>query len=349
MIHKATYELEWIQFVSRQLGKRGDPKIIEKVIHAFTLLEQLKLAGLDFIFKGGTSLLLLSRQPRRFSIDIDIITSIDPVNMPMYLDKVVSMGSFSRWVNDNDRKQVINAPVSHYKFYYTGRVGSKYGEEPILLDILFIQNPYPKLIDVPIQHQWLQTTNGLLMVNTPVVESIAGDKLTAFAPVTTGILYEKDRPVEIIKQLYDIAFLFDESCDFNLLRESYINVAMQEITYRKLPISWEDCLEDAFQTAFLITERDLKNKRFVHLQKGITNIVNFILARFNIEEAIICAAKVAYLTRIVKTNQLTIQRYNDPGQLESLTIKQPQFARFNKLKKGIPEAFFYWYYAIENR
>lgn len=76
MIDKATFELEWIQRLSGELGKRGDPKILEKVIHAFTLLEQLRMAGLDLIFKGGTSLLLLSSFPRRFSIDIDIITSI---------------------------------------------------------------------------------------------------------------------------------------------------------------------------------------------------------------------------------------------------------------------------------
>ena len=54
---------------------RGDPKLVEKVVYAFGLLEQLKQAGLDFIFKGGTSLLLLTDPPSRFSIDIDIIFS----------------------------------------------------------------------------------------------------------------------------------------------------------------------------------------------------------------------------------------------------------------------------------
>ena len=61
MIDKSTYDTQWIEKLSAQIGKRGDPKILEKVIHAFTLLEQLKIAGLDFIFKGGTSLLLLAR------------------------------------------------------------------------------------------------------------------------------------------------------------------------------------------------------------------------------------------------------------------------------------------------
>ena len=320
MIAKSTYEIEWIRTVAAQLGKRGDPKILEKVIHAFALLEQLRVTGLDFIFKGGTSLLLLSSPPRRFSIDIDIITTTPPEELALYLDKVTGMGSFSRWVGDNERKHAIEAPVAHYKFYYTSRVGTKFGEEPILLDVLFQVHPYPKLAPIPIGHPWLQTTGEILSVNIPAVEAIAGDKLTAFAPTTTGILYTKDRAVEIIKQLYDIAYLFDGSSDFRLLRESYMRVVAEEIKYRKLPLTWRDTLEDSFQTALLITERDLKSEKFLHLQKGISHIVNFVLERFRIEEAIICAAKVAYLTRVLRAEETVVQRYSGPGLLAEWTI-----------------------------
>jgi predicted nucleotidyltransferase component of viral defense system len=45
------------------------------MIYALYLLEQLQLSGLDFIFKGGTSLILLMKEPKRFSVDIDIIVS----------------------------------------------------------------------------------------------------------------------------------------------------------------------------------------------------------------------------------------------------------------------------------
>jgi hypothetical protein len=48
----------------------SDPILIEKMIMALTLVEGHRLSGLDFIFRGGTSLLLLSGEPRRFSIDI---------------------------------------------------------------------------------------------------------------------------------------------------------------------------------------------------------------------------------------------------------------------------------------
>ncbi|MDP1762860.1 MAG: nucleotidyl transferase AbiEii/AbiGii toxin family protein [Sediminibacterium sp.] len=346
MITKDSYEPEWIYSLSEKLGKRGDPKILEKVIYAFTLLEQLKTVGLDFIFKGGTSLLLLTPTPRRFSIDIDIITPVKPEELLSYLDKVVELGIFSKWVADNERKHALDAPVGHCKFYYTSKIDSMYGDEPILLDVLFTPNPYPQLVTLPITHQWLQTTAPILSVDIPAIESIVGDKLTAFAPNTTGILYEKNRPVEIIKQLYDIAFLFDASTNMNLIRAAYIKIVEEEIKYRKLNIGWEDVLDDTFQACLHITERDIQNDNFKQLQKGISNIVNFIIEKFHVEEAIICAAKTAYLTKVLKTNPPTVVRYNNPQQIQLLTIIDPQFNKFNKLKKSLPEAFFYWYHAL---
>ena len=51
----------------------ADPTLIEKVTKAFHLVEELSKTDLEFIFKGGTSLLLLLNKMHRFSIDIDII------------------------------------------------------------------------------------------------------------------------------------------------------------------------------------------------------------------------------------------------------------------------------------
>lgn len=346
MITKESYEPEWIYSVAEKLGKRGDPKILEKVIYAFTLLEQLKATGLELIFKGGTSLLLLHAKPKRFSIDIDIITPAKPEDLQLYLDKVVEMGVFSKWVDDNERRHATEAPVGHYKFYYTSRIGSKYGDEPILLDVLFTANPYPQLVAVPIAHDWFKVTEPVLSISIPVAEAIMGDKLTAFAPTTTGILYTKNRPVEIIKQLHDVAFLFDLTVDISLVKTAYMRVAGEEIGFRKLNITWEAVLDDSFQACIDITERDIQKENFKYLQKGISNIVNFILEKFHLEEAIVCAAKTAYLTKIIRTEKQTIERYIHTDQVKELTITHTSFTKFNKLKKSSPEAFFYWYHAL---
>jgi hypothetical protein len=64
----------------------ADPSILERTIFAFGLLEAIRRAGLQFIFKGGTSLLLLLDEPRRLSTDIDII--VEPkTNVDDYIQR----------------------------------------------------------------------------------------------------------------------------------------------------------------------------------------------------------------------------------------------------------------------
>lgn len=340
--------MDWIQKVSALLGKRGDPKLLEKVIYAFTLLEQIIVHKLDFTFKGGTALLLSTSPPRRFSIDIDIITSTPQKEIELLLDKVVSTGVFTRWVDDSDRKTAIEAPIAHFKLFYKSKVDTHIPEEPILLDVLFATNPYPKVKEYPVVHPWLLTEGEPSMVSVPVFESLLGDKLTAFAPNTTGILYTKKRPVEIIKQLYDIGLLFNLSSDFELVKQSFLKVVQEEIAYRKLTITRQQVLQDTIQTCYILAQRDQAQPEFVHLQTGISNITNFILDRFKIEEAIIASAKTAYLCNLLEADKTGEPvRFQSPDQLAKLNIESPDYAKLNKLKKSNPEAFYYWHKSIE--
>jgi hypothetical protein len=349
MILPASFENAWIQQISKTIGKRGDPKLIEKIIYAFALLEQLQLSGLDLIFKGGTSVFLMSDSPSRFSIDVDIIVSLSPENMSAYFDKVVDSGSFLNWQEDNERKIVAEAPVGHYKFYYKSIIGSHFGYEPILLDVLFSpKSNYKKTIKIPIRHKWLICGDPYVLVTVPSIESVLGDKLTAFAPNTTGILYSKNRPVEIIKQLFDIAYLFDKANDFQEVRESFLDIAAAEILYRNLSIKPADVLRDAFNTALLIARRDNTSDNFNFLQKGIGNIVNFIITPFRLEEAIICASKVAYLTQLLIQEVIpTVFHFSSPAETAGLSISYPDYTKFNRYKISSPEAFYYWHQALK--
>jgi hypothetical protein len=77
MIDKESLSAEWLEGKRKRYKK--DPGIIEGMIHALYLLDQLKLTGLDFIFKGGTSLVLLMEKPLRFSVDINMACSMRPI------------------------------------------------------------------------------------------------------------------------------------------------------------------------------------------------------------------------------------------------------------------------------
>jgi hypothetical protein len=91
-----------------------------------------------------------------------------------------------------------------------------------------------------------------------------GDKLTAFAPNTTGIPYFKkddSMSMEIIKQLYDIGNLFDTVTDLDTIKTTFHRFAKTEIDYRKSKgINENDVLEDIYQTALCIVSRGKDGK-----------------------------------------------------------------------------------------
>ena len=88
MIDLKTLSAEWIAEKRKKYSK--DTTLMESMIYALYLLEQLQLSGLDFIFKGGTSLILLMKEPKRFSVDIDIIISpkISREELEKYLSEI---------------------------------------------------------------------------------------------------------------------------------------------------------------------------------------------------------------------------------------------------------------------
>lgn len=205
MIDITSLSSDWFALKRKKYGK--DPNLMESMVHALYLLEQLKLTGLEFIFKGGTSLVLLMEQPKRFSVDIDVIVSpsVKREKLEEYLSKIAEAGIFLRMELDERRSYKAGIPKAHYKFVFNSNfaVRNKKGnvisnpEREILLDIHFAENHYPILINRPIQTEWLNQKDELLYVTTPDINSITGDKLTAFAPNTTGVPYGANKEKEI--------------------------------------------------------------------------------------------------------------------------------------------------------
>lgn len=130
-----------------------------------------------------------------------------------------------------------------------------------------------------------------------------------------------------------------------MVRDSYLRVVKNEIGYRKLNVNHHEVLKDTFDTCLLLTSRE-NNEQFNQLQMGIKNITNFIIDRFKIEDAIVAASKVAYLTKLLASGENLFEKYQNPTSIKQLEIVHPAFVKLNKLKKSNPEAFFYWVKAI---
>lgn len=188
-------------------------------------------------------------------------------------------------------------------------------------------------------------------IQMPSVEDLLGDKLTAFAPNTTGVPYirnENSMSMEIIKQLYDIGNLFDAVEDLKVVKTTFGKIIKTEIAYRNLKeVSPAEVLEDTYQTSLCISLRGTGGKGdFEALLKGIESVRGFIFSEaYYLEKAITHAAKAAYVSQLIASNATTIEKFTDPKQIAKATIEAPHNTRLQKLKKSDPEAFFYWWKA----
>lgn len=205
------------------------------------------------------------------------------------------------------------------------------------------------MIKLPIESSFLPQTGAPLLVKTPSIEDLLGDKLTAFAPNTTGIPYFKNdnsMSMEIIKQLYDVANLFDKADNLQVVKETFRKFAKAELGFRDQESLTEvDIIKDIFQTSLNLSTRGKHgNASFEELQNGIRRIRNYIYSEpYHIEKAITDASKAAYIATILEYDADTIERFDQSTDMKDWVIRQPFFTRINKLKKSNPEAFFYWY------
>lgn len=343
MISNQSRTKEWIM-QTRKIAAGKDPILIEKMIMALTLVENLRLSGLDFIFKGGTCLTLLLGKPSRFSIDIDIVLPKSQ-NLLLFFESVIDQGAFYRY---EENRRPGELPKQHYKFFFHSMIQNK--ESRVLLDILFDENPYPQLQKVNIDIPILSVEGQITDVVCPVVECLIGDKLTAFAPNTTGIQYGLGKDIEMAKQLFDIGALFDVVSDVDLISKTFEWTATKELSYRGMPeLTPTDVLLDSFQTACLIGTRGaIAGGEYIELASGIKKLVAFVYsANFTIDTAIVCASKVVYLAGLISTQSTSIERFQRNIDISSWGISKAEYGRLNKLKKTSPEAFFYFYQGIK--
>ena len=75
MITKQTYTPKNIRRIQEEF--KVDPELAQRAVFALGLVEALRKAGLDFLFKGGSSLMLVFEVPKRLSTDVDILVPTD--------------------------------------------------------------------------------------------------------------------------------------------------------------------------------------------------------------------------------------------------------------------------------
>jgi predicted nucleotidyltransferase component of viral defense system len=295
VIDSETFSSEWISSFP-EANSSSRKQTIERCVHAFYLLERLAKKGFPFIFKGGTSLMLLLPEPKRFSVDVDIIMD------PPYFDKIKKIAFSLRdkrlYKVEEDIRQPADVIKRHFKFYYHSVFQEPGAPDPyVLLDVVFEQSPYLHAQDHEIMMKWLKTSGRKIEVKIPSPEEMLGDKMTAFAPTTIGKLYSEGRYVEICKQLYDVALLSRLAKDEAQIKASYEAVSLIECKNRNNVYTPKQALEDSLETTRLIISegnRPSEKEYFLTLVKGRNALVQFLINSYG-EQGWLSDAAEAYL------------------------------------------------------
>ena len=348
MIDSGVLHIDWINEASAKNNK-ADKILVEKVVISLLLLEGLSASGLQFIFKGGTALMLMQGSTKRLSIDIDIIIP-DKVELDAIFETIVKDKGFTRF-ELQERKVISTIEKAHYKFHYVPAHKTAQAEEYVLLDILFEKSQYQQINSIDIDSAFVFQKGSPIQVQVPGFDDIMGDKLTAFAPNTTGIPYEKggqSRAMEIIKQLYDIGNIFEDANNPLVTSTTFHAFAKTELGYRNISGQTNIVLDDIINTSLTITTRgQIGGGKLDALMIGIAQLKQYIFSEnYHIEKAITHAARAAYMAAIIQTSAKTINRFADPMEIKDWNITNQQFNKLNKLKKSNPEAFYNWFNAL---
>ena len=322
----------------------NDPSLLEKTVYAFGLLEAISKVKMPFIFKGGTCLMLLLKKPRRLSTDIDII--VEPgTNVESFIQKAGQVFPFKKQ-EENVRKGRNNIEKRHYEFTYDSPINKK--PLVILLDILFEENHYQTILEKPIINDLLLTVGENLTVKIPDVNGILGDKLTAFAPHTTGIPFGIDKELEIIKQLYDCYTLSREMTNYAEVCKVYKSVAVTELEYRGMNHNVNTVLKDTINSCFcIIAKGGINKEEYAYFADGIRKIGGHIYnEKFNGEFAAYIACEVLYLAAcIYSATEYNVITNPEEYINEKLDFKGAK--RINYLRKVNSKAYAYVVTAVK--
>lgn len=337
MLSKEMYTVEYIHDLNKRTG--NDPSLLERVVYAFGLLEAIQRVGLPFCFKGGTALMVLLEHPLRLSTDIDIIvepgTDID--------DYIRKAGELFPFVDVEEHVRIGRNQIEkrHFKFKYHSPRNNR--DVHILLDVLFEELHYKTSIRKPIKNELLLTDGDDLFVTVPNINCILGDKLTAFAPHTTGVPFGADKELEIIKQLFDCASLFDAMTDYNEVRVTYERIVQSEMAYRGLIVQPSDVLEDTIESCICIASRGIPDKAdYAYFKDGISRIRNHILGgRFSGDIAGAYASRVLYLVVSMLTGQESISKIEDASPYLNLKPEIVTPKRFSYIRIVDPMSYAY--------
>jgi hypothetical protein len=365
MFPSAVYTRAWSDEQRKALGN-CDPGLLEKCVHALTLLGHLAESGLPFMFKGGTSILLHLPKIRRLSIDIDIVSPAADDELNRVVARIGESAPFIRAEESTRLASATRDPLPqrrHFNFWFRSeREQSREG--CVLLDVVQEAHCPHATITLPIRTSFV-TPDREIVVTLPTVESLLGDKLTAFAPTTTGVRLRKPGgdvgdTMQVAKQLFDVGVLFEHANDFAQVARVYDGVQAQESSYRENLHSRDATLTDTISACLGLTgERVRKAPTTIFpdaplLSDGFSKLKGHLTqAQLDDNARRVLAARAAVLAAHLRTGRkfdFTAMRYTQSDAqvavIGAASLRGTPHPWLEALKQTIPEAYHYWHLSL---
>ncbi len=333
------------------------PQILEKSLHALTLLGHLQEAGLPLTFRGGTSLLLHLPEIHRLSIDIDIVCPVEGAGLERILAGVSAKSPFTGW-EESLRDGTRQPKRRHFKFFYPSALGvQEYAPPNVMLDVVAEAEVVHVLESKPITTGFLPAEREV-NVQLPTLESLLADKLTAFAPTTTGVPLRtpEGKPgdvVQVVKQLFDVGMLFGLAANGAEVVETYKRAQAIESGYREAHPTLDATLDDTIAACLAAMPTKPKVQAafddYALLNEGYRRMRGHLTRPFSEEDFRRFAAQTAALATHIKTGtpiDFGALRYTGTAA-QNTAIKTNSFNNtkvdwLDGLKQVNPAAYHYW-------
>lgn len=339
-----------IEKLRHELGFK-DPGIFEKAVYALNLLPSLLDIYPDLIFKGGTAILLHQYPPLRLSIDIDILLpgkSRSSINDK--LAAVVSASGIFKSIEEDVRESHI--PKAHFKFFYDSHFSKI--EQNILLDVVFCENPYPKMVKKPLKGNTLILKDTNTVVTIPTAEGLFGDKLTAMAPKTLGLRLTDGRDMEFVKQIIDLGGLFELISSVDEIKKAFENTAEQENGFRRTHFTPDEVIDDILDVAWKYSQWMVKGgdnsfKEITSINRGMERVRNHLVGNIDSGALKLIFGRIAYVLKLIREYKtVKILKTADLSMIKELRL-EGKYKLLEGLRKTQPGACAYWVLAVGNR
>jgi hypothetical protein len=178
MISPRCFEESWIREQATALRAR-DLRTLEKNILAMELVSRLRREGLEFIFKGGTSLALFFDPVGRLSIDVDILSQEPIERLKAVLDQATTDRPPFAGYEHQERRDREAPPTVHFKIPYTSALDPG-GVHSIQLDVITAESPYAATEEKVVRATFFEIEEEI-KVTVPTADCLLADKLGCFA------------------------------------------------------------------------------------------------------------------------------------------------------------------------